>query len=61
MGTTTLGQSGPESNGNKGVVHTFWISRTDASLSDEVQCHTQDIFFFVEASYPSVCDKARIF
>ena len=30
----TLGQNGPGSNGNKGVLHIFQISNTRASLSD---------------------------
>ena len=33
-GTTTLGQSGPESNGNEGVFHIFQSSRTGASPWD---------------------------
>ena len=35
-GTTTPGQSGPESNGNKEVFHIFQISQTGASPSNAV-------------------------
>ena len=35
-GTTTLGQSGPGSNGNEGVFHIPQSSRTEASPSDTV-------------------------
>ena len=35
-GTSTLGLSKPRSNGNKGILHTFQISRTGASPSDTV-------------------------
>ena len=34
--TTTMGQSGPGSNGNEGVIHTCQISRTGSSPSDAV-------------------------
>ena len=34
IGTTTLGQSGPGSNGNEGVLHTPQMSKTGASTSD---------------------------
>ena len=34
--TTTLGQSGPGSNDNEGLLHTPQISRTRASPSDTV-------------------------
>ena len=40
--TNTLCQSGPESNGNEGVFHTPYISRTGASSLDAVYCHPQD-------------------
>ena len=33
-GTTTPGQSGPESNGNEGILHILQNSRTGTSLSD---------------------------
>ena len=39
-GTTNPGQSGPESNGNDGV-----NSRTGASSSDAVYCHTQNTVY----------------
>ena len=35
-GTTTMGQSGPGSNGNEGVLHTLQNTKTRASLSDAV-------------------------
>ena len=35
-GTTTLGQSGSESNGNEGVLHTPYISRIGDSPYDAV-------------------------
>ena len=38
--TTTLGQSGPQSNGNERVLYTPQISATEASPSDAVQCYT---------------------
>ena len=34
--TTTLGQGGPGSNGNEGVLHSPQISRTEVSPSDAV-------------------------
>ena len=34
--TTTLGQSGPGSNVNEGVLHTLWISRTETIPSNAV-------------------------
>ena len=40
-----LGQSGPGSNDNEGVLHTTQIFRTGASSSDAVQCHTKDTPF----------------
>ena len=43
-GTTILDQSGPRDNGNKG---NSALSRTGASPSDTVLCHTQD---FVSAT-----------
>ena len=36
IGTTTPSQSGPGSNGNKGVLHIFQGSRTRALLADRV-------------------------
>ena len=38
-----MGQSGPESNSNEEVLHTPQNSRTGASPSDAIWCHTQDI------------------
>ena len=40
--TANLGQSGPGSNSNEYVLHFAQSSRTGASPSDEVKCHTQD-------------------
>ena len=45
-GTTTQGQSGPESNGYEGVVCTLQISRTDVLPSDTVLSQTHDSTFF---------------
>ena len=45
MGTTTMGQSGPGSNDNEGVLHTSEISRTRISSLDAVQHHIQDTTF----------------
>ena len=39
-----MGQSGPGSNGNEGVLHIPQISRTESSPSVAVYCHTQDTF-----------------
>ena len=36
IGITTLGQSGPESNGNQGILHIPQSSRPGASLLDTV-------------------------
>ena len=44
-GTVTLGQSGPRSIGNEEALHTPQSTRTGASVSDVVYCHTQDIPF----------------
>ena len=41
-GPSTPGLNEPGSNVNDGVIHLRQISRTGASLSDEVWCHTQD-------------------
>ena len=41
-GMIILGQSGPSSNSNEGVLHISQSSRSEASPSDAVQCHTQD-------------------
>ena len=40
--TTTLGQSGPGSNGNEEVLHIPQSSRTGASPSDTVKYNTQN-------------------
>ena len=37
--TTSPGESGPGNNGNEGVLHIPQSSKTEASPSDEVQCH----------------------
>ena len=50
-GTTNLGQSGPGSNGKDGVYHILENSRTEASLSDAVYCHTHLLDGW--GSYPS--------
>ena len=42
--TITLGQSGPGSNGNEGVLHIPQNFRTVSSSSDAVQCHTEDAY-----------------
>ena len=42
-GTIHLGQSVPGSNGKKEVLHFPKISRTGASPSDAIKCHTQNI------------------
>ena len=39
-----LDQSWPGSNGNEKVLHTHQLSKTDASLSNALKCHTQDSF-----------------
>ena len=44
-GTTTLDQSGPGSNGNEGLLHIPQSSKTEASPSDAVCCHTQETSF----------------
>ena len=41
-GTITPGQSGSGSNGNKEVLHTPQIIRTEASASAVTECHTQN-------------------
>ena len=45
---TTFGQSGPGSNGNENGTTHFLISRTEASLSDTVYCHTPDTIWFID-------------
>ena len=40
-GTTALGQSGPGSNSNEGVLHIPQSSRTEASLSDGLMSYPQ--------------------
>ena len=45
LSTTTLSQSGPGSNDNERVLHTPQSSRNGASLSDTVECHTEDTSF----------------
>ena len=42
IGTINPFPSGPGSNGNEGVLHISQTSRTGASPSDAVKCHTQD-------------------
>ena len=42
VNSTTLSQSGPGSNGNEGVLHIPQSSRTGASPSDAIECHTED-------------------
>ena len=37
--TTTPGQSEPGSNGNKGVLYIYLMSRTEESPSDVVKCY----------------------
>ena len=41
-GTAIFAQREPESNGNKGLLHTLHRFRTGASPSNAVYCHTQD-------------------
>ena len=41
-----LGQSGPCSDGNEGVLHIPQNLKNGASLRDTVLCHTQDIKYF---------------
>ena len=45
-GTTTLGQSRPESNGIGEWLHTPQITRTGTLPSDAIWCHTQNSHFF---------------
>ena len=42
--TTTPGQSGPGSNSKEVILHTPQTSRTGASPSDTVKCHTVILF-----------------
>ena len=42
VGIGTPDQNGPGCNGNDGVLHTPQISRTGASPSDSIRCHTQE-------------------
>ena len=41
-GTTIPGHSGPGSNGNEGVLQSPQISRTRASPSVAIYCHSKD-------------------
>ena len=52
MGITTLGQRGPESNGNKWVLYILQSSKTGASPSDNLDFYPGYIFLG-EASNPS--------
>ena len=50
-GTITPGQNGPKSHGNERVCHTHQISRTRASPSDAIKCHTQDTLFLMGGEF----------
>ena len=60
-GIIALGQCGPGSNVNEGVLHTPQISRTGVSRSDVVYCHTKDRSFERWGSYPFAGDIVTIF
>ena len=49
-GTTTPGQSGPESNGNEGVLHFLQISKDGSSPSDCLMSYPRHL---LGESYPS--------
>ena len=57
--TTIPSYSGPGSNGNEGVFHIPFISRTGTSPSNSVKCHTQNIPF-LELSNISVGDTVSV-
>ena len=61
--TSTPSQRGTESNDIDKLLNTLQISRTGASLSDAVWCHTQDLPFFRELGrlYSSVEDTISVF
>ena len=53
-------QSEPRSNANFGLLHTPSIFRTEASPSDIIYCHTQDIYFLGWGYYVYAEDTVRI-
>ena len=57
-GTTTLGQNGPGSNDNEGVLHIPQISKTDASPSDGLVSYPE---YLLGKSYPCCRDAAVLF
>ena len=59
-GTTALGQSGPGSNDNKGVLYIPQSSRAGALPLDAVLCHAQDthkhkVFLYSYHIYQPLC------
>ena len=53
----------PRSNGNEGAFHTQQISRTEASSSDAVKCHTQKQFTSfkgIQSAYSKPCQQGCI-
>ena len=59
--TTITSQGGSESNGNDWVLHILQIPRTEVSLYEAVESHTQDNLFEGEESYLTVVDTVSIF
>ena len=57
--TISLGQSGPRSNGNEVVLHTFKSSKTGSSLSDAVKCHRH--LFRTRKALPICRDAVSVF
>ena len=56
-GTTTSGQSGPESNYNERVLHIPQSSRTGASSSDDLKSYTGDLW---EGGFLTFCSDAVV-